>query len=78
MRIIIIALAVCLSGCASTQPLQVTAPCPKVVIPIEPHYPIQDLKPGSSPPTVAKAYVATVQMQHDYIEELRHILRGYT
>jgi uncharacterized lipoprotein YajG len=65
-----------LTGCA-TQPLQVTAPCPAVNLPDEPHYPVQDLKRGDSAATVAKAYVATVQLQEGYIGELLHIYGGY-
>lgn len=65
-----------LTGCA-TQPLQVTAPCPKVNLPDEPHYPVSDLKQGDSPATVAKAYVATNQLKSDYIGELKHIYGGY-
>jgi hypothetical protein len=65
-----------LTGCA-TQPLQVTAPCPKVNLPLEPHYPVSDLKQGDSPATVARAYVATNQLKSDYIAELKHIVGGY-
>lgn len=65
-----------LTGCTA-RPLQVTAPCPKPIIPTEPHYPAQDLKQGDKPDRVAKAYAATVQLQHDYIGELKHVLRGY-
>ncbi len=75
--VVIILLASCLGGCTTTQPLQVTAPCPKPNLPPEPHYPVQGLKQGDSPATVAKAYVVTVQLQHDYINELKHVLEGF-
>lgn len=65
-----------LTGCA-TQPLQVTAPCPKVKLPAEPHYPVSDLKQGDSAATVARAYVATNNLKSDYIAELKHIYGGY-
>jgi hypothetical protein len=64
-----------LTGCTTTQPVVVG--CPKPNIPPAPHYPVASLKQGDSPATVAKAYVATVRLQQDYIGELTHILRGY-
>lgn len=73
---LIIILITLLTGCAS-QPLQVTAPCPKVNLPDEPHYPVSDLKQGDSPATVARAYVATIQLKSDYIGELKHIYGAY-
>lgn len=51
--------------------------CPSPQIPPEPHYPVQDLRPGDKPDKVAKAYVATVHGQHDYIENLKRILEEY-
>lgn len=77
MQFIIIFTALLLTACTTTQPLQVTVPCPKPNIPAEPHYPAQDLKQGDSPATVAKAYVATVKGQRGYIEQLRYVLEGY-
>jgi hypothetical protein len=74
---LIVVLASLLGGCTATQPVHVTAPCPKVNIPPEPHYPLQDLKQGDSRAKVAKAYVATVKGQQDYIQQLKHIMRGY-
>lgn len=55
----------------------VVSGCPRPNIPPAPHYPVSDLKQGDSPAIVAKAYVATVQLQQDYIGELKHILEGY-
>jgi hypothetical protein len=66
-----------LTGCATTQPLQVTAPCPKPVIPAEPHYPAQDLKQGDSPATVAKSYVASLGLCLDTNAAIRHVCGGY-
>lgn len=66
-----------LTGCATKQPLVVTASCPKPNIPAESHYPVQDLKQDDKPDQVMKAYVATVQGQQDYIMQLKHILMGY-
>jgi hypothetical protein len=77
IAIAVIVLASWLGGCTTMQPLQATAPCPRPNIPTEPHYPLQDLKQGDSHTTVAKAYVATLKGQHDYIQQLKHILRGY-
>lgn len=73
----LILLCLCLTGCATTQPV-VTAPCPSPTIPPSPHYPVADLKQGDSPAAVAKAYVATVDLQNSYIEQLKHILEGYS
>lgn len=69
IAIIIIILAACLGGCASTRPLQVTAPCPKVTIPPEPYYPIKDLKKGDKHDKVAKAYAASFGLAYDYIHD---------
>lgn len=74
--LILLNLLILLTGCA-TQPLQVTAPCPKVSLPSEPHYPVSDLKQGDSAATVARAYVATNQLKSDYIGELKHIYGAY-
>jgi hypothetical protein len=77
MKPIALLLALTLTGCTTTQPITVTAPCPKPIIPSEPHYPVQDLRKGDSPAMVMKAYVATVKGQHDYIQQLQSILDGY-
>jgi hypothetical protein len=66
-----------LAGCATTQPLQVTAPCPKPNIPGEPHYPVSDLKRGDDAATVAKAYVVTNYLKDLHIAELKNILGAY-
>lgn len=73
---IVIILSSFLGGCA-TQPLQVTAPCPKPDIPAEPHYPAQDLKKGDSHSKVAKAYVASLSMCLVDADAVRHICEGY-
>lgn len=69
IAVVIIVLAACLGGCATTQPLQVTAPCPRPNIPTEPHYPIQYLKKGDSSDKVAKAYAASFGLAYDYIHQ---------
>lgn len=77
MKLYLVLIPLILIGCTTTQPIKVIVPCPKPNIPAEPYYPVQDLKQGNKPATVAKAYVATVQLQRDYIDELKHILKGY-
>jgi hypothetical protein len=69
--LVVITGAVLITGCTTTQPI--IAPCRKPILPPEPHYPIKDLKHGDKPPTVVKAYVATVQLQQDYIGILKHM-----
>ncbi len=77
MRIIIIFLSLLLTACTTTKTIEVPASCPKPNIPAEPHYPVKDLKQGDTPDIVVKSYVATVYLQHEYIEQLKHIMRGY-
>lgn len=62
-----------LAGCATTQPLQVTATCPRPVLPDEPAYPVQDLTAGDGYDTVAKSYLATAMMQRDYIKQIKYV-----
>lgn len=62
-----------ITGCATTHPVVVGCH-PK--LPSEPHYPVQDLKPGDKPATVAKAYVVTVGLQHDRIQLQDRALKG--
>lgn len=75
MRLPTLLILLTLTGCTTMQP--VVSGCPKPNIPPAPHYPVASLKQGDSPATVAKAYVSTVQMQQDYIGELKHVLGGY-
>jgi uncharacterized protein YceK len=77
MKIIVMLIMLTLSGCATTQPLQVTSGCPKPVIPAEPRYPVQDLKKGDERSTVAKAYVASLHMCIMDNEAVRHVCGGY-
>lgn len=72
----LIAAAFMLTACAN--PMLVTTGCPKPNIPPEPRYPVADLQQGDGADKVAKAYVATVQGQHDYIHgQLLPIMRTY-
>ena len=68
------AFCLALTGCATAKP-PVILGC-KLNLPQEGHYPITDLKKGDKPGTVAKAYVATVQLQHDYIQMQKRAMRG--
>jgi hypothetical protein len=73
MRIITMTAFLLLTACSTHMPVG----CPKPNIPPEPHYPVQDLRPGDSRDKVAKAYVATVRGQHDYIHgQLLPIMRA--
>lgn len=64
---IIILLGACLGGCTTTKTVYVPTPYPKVTIPPEPRYPLQDVKPGEPADKAHKAAWATIVMQHDYI-----------
>jgi hypothetical protein len=64
MRYIII-LSLFLTACTTTSP--VVVPYSKPTLAPQPRYPIQDLKPGDTPDTVIKGYVATVLGLQDYI-----------
>lgn len=77
MRTIIMLAVLLLTACATTKNIPVPVRCPKPNIPAEPYYPARDLKQGDSAATVVKSYVATVYLQHSYIETLEHILKGY-
>ena len=76
----IIVLMLFLTACTTTQPktISVVVPvaCAKPVVPDKPTYPIYSLKKGDRPATIAKAYVATVQLQNNYINQLISILKG--
>jgi hypothetical protein len=76
MKLLILLIPLILTGC-TTQPLQVTAPCPKPNLPAEPRYPVVDLKQGDSHATVAKAYVASLGLCLDTDAAIRHICGGY-
>jgi hypothetical protein len=73
MRRSIILAVLLLTACTKLVPTG----CPRPNIPPEPRYPVADLRQGDGADKVAKAYVATVHGQHDYIESLKHIFRGY-
>lgn len=92
-RLLIIgALALALTGCAATGPIDMAQPsvCQpvevKVPIPIppaapptvvRPSLPINNLKKNDSPAKVAKAYKATVKALEGYSAELELIIDGY-
>lgn len=76
MRLLSLLILLILTGCAS-RPLQVTALCPKPNLPVEPHYPIADLKQGDDKAKVAKAWVASFQGCYDYSHQLRYVAGGY-
>lgn len=74
MRILFILLiAGLLTGCTTTRTVYVPTGCPKINIPTEPQYPLQNLKANDTHAVVAREYAATLQLQHDYIGELKHV-----
>jgi hypothetical protein len=73
MKLVTVLLVLLLTACSAHMPVG----CPKPNIPPEPRYPVQDLRPGDKRDKVAKAYVATVRGQHDYIHgQLLPIMRA--
>lgn len=76
MAVLIIVLASALGGCV-TKTVYVPSGCPKVNLPQEPHYPMQDLKPGANPATVAKAYAASFGLCMDTKAAIRHVCETY-
>jgi len=70
-----------LNGCANNLPTTVKVPvaasCPPPHIPPKPKLPITNLQPDSSPDTVMKAYVATIEVLQGYNTQLLHILKSY-
>lgn len=72
MRYIIILIAL-LTGCTTTHPVVIGCH-PK--LPPEPDYPDKYLKVGDKPATVAKAYVASRDLRHDYIQLQKRAIKG--
>lgn len=75
MRLLPFLIFLILSGCTAAQPVIVD--CPKPSIPPAPQYPAASLKPGDSPATVAKAYVASLGMCLDDNANLRRVCGVY-
>lgn len=70
---IVIIIGIVLSGCTTTNPTYIPIKAPKIKIPSEPRYPLQDLKSNTDDATLARMYAATLQLQHDFITEIKHV-----
>lgn len=68
-------LIVMLAGCASTPPVirYVSAPVPAVVIPLEPLYPIAEVKERTAKQTVLDM-AASFELAIGYIDQLRPLI----
>ncbi len=72
----IVLLSMSLCGCAGATKIvkvPITIPC-QIQVPPEPHYPIDDLRPGDGADVVAKSYVATVAGQREHINILNMLI----
>ena len=74
MKNLAILIILLLTGCTTTKPIQVVSGCPRITIPVEPHYPAQDLKAGDVSDKVFKATWATIVAQDSYKEQLLSLL----
>lgn len=80
---IIIAVCAMLTSCTPVRAVEVPValPCPALIIPKEPHYPVADLKTGDKPAKVAQSYAATLELQRGHIRDLEtrmKVLNGAT
>jgi len=84
MRIIIIIgliiLSLLLMGCSTAKPIEVDVPIPinepEQKLPPKPHLPIQDLTKSSTSAQTWKAYVMTVKVLVDHVNECHEQIEG--
>ena len=73
---LLLIISLCLPACSSEKMVNVPhlVKCPSIHLPSESHYPIHDLNDKDSNDKIVKSYVATVKLQHDYIQNVKHIV----
>ena len=79
-RLLLISLALLLSACSTLPPVvevPVAVPCPAPPVTTRPRLAIRDLRPGSQPAEVEKAYATTLEQLGGYAAELEQIVKGY-